>query len=108
LDLVAVDPAGELAAFCIGWFTPHGRGGLPSAQIEPFGVREDLQRRGLGRALLAECLQRMVALGAQHIAVETDNYRDAAYQFYESLGFVVERRIVVYRNRYTSSDQITP
>lgn len=100
IDLVAVDPAGDLAAFCVGWFTPFGRGGLPSAQIEPFGVREDLRRRGLGRALLAECLQRMVALGAQQITVEADSYRDAACQFYESLGFVVERRIVVYRKDY--------
>lgn len=100
LDLVAVDPAGGLAAFCVGWFTPRGRGGLPSAQIEPFGVRADLRRRGLGRALLAECLRRMHALGARQIAVETDTYRDAAYHFYESLGFVAERRIVVYRRDY--------
>lgn len=97
LDLVAVDPAGDLAAFCVGWFTPRGREGLPSAQIEPFGVREDMQRQGLGRALLAECLRRTQGLGAQHLAVETDNYRDAAYRFYESLGFVVSREIVVYR-----------
>lgn len=100
LDLVAVDPAGELAAFCIGWFTLHGRGGLPGGQIEPFGVREDLRRGGLGRALLAACLTQLQALGAHHIAVETDNYRDAAYRFYESLGFTVEQQIVVYRKEY--------
>ena len=100
LDLVAVDSAGQLAAFCVGWFTPQGRDGRPEGQIEPFGVRADLRRAGIGRALLGECLRRMAELGAEHVAVETDNYRDAAFQFYQALGFAVEHNIVVYRKDY--------
>lgn len=100
LDLVAVDPGGALAGFCIGWLTPHGRGGQPDGQIEPFGVREDVRRLGVGRALLAECLTRMRQLGAAHVGVETDNYRDAAFRFYESVGFAVEQTIIVYRKDY--------
>jgi ribosomal protein S18 acetylase RimI-like enzyme len=51
----------------------------------------------MGRALLVECLRRMRTLGAHTIYVETDNYRDAAYHFYQSLGFQVAHDVLVYR-----------
>jgi ribosomal protein S18 acetylase RimI-like enzyme len=100
LDLVVEDAGGQLAAFCVGWFTPQGRGGQPEGQIEPLGVRADVRRAGVGRALMLACLRQMAELGAVHARVETDNYRDAAYRFYEALGFAVEQNIVVYRKDY--------
>ena len=50
LDLVAVAPDGELAAFCTVWFDDVTR----TAAFEPVGTHPDHQRRGLGRALMAE------------------------------------------------------
>jgi ribosomal protein S18 acetylase RimI-like enzyme len=100
LDLVLADPESRLAGFCIGWFTPDGPGGRPAAQIEPFGIREDLQGRGLGRALLSEWLVRLAAAGATSVFVETDNYRDAAFKFYTAMGFRVVRDVTVYRKDY--------
>jgi mycothiol synthase len=100
LDLVVEDGAGKLAAFCIGWFADSGLAGQPSGQIEPFGVRADLRRTGLGRALLTACLQRLAQRGARQIAVETDDYRDAAYRFYEAIGFRPAHKVLVYRKDY--------
>jgi ribosomal protein S18 acetylase RimI-like enzyme len=105
LDLVAVDDHDRLAGFCIGWFTPRGPQGQPSGQIEPLGVREDLRGCGLARALLTECLTRLAAAGATSMFVETDNYRDAAFNFYVAMGYQVLRRVTVYRKEYTSGAQ---
>ena len=98
LDLVVVAPEGRLAAFCVCWLH-QGANGI-SGQIEPMGVHPDFQKLGLGRALLSEGLRRLYANGAQQIFVETDNYRDAAFALYESVGFRVARDVLVYRKDY--------
>lgn len=100
LDLVAVDQTGALAGFCIGWFNQHGFGGRPSGQIEPLGVRADLRQQGVAQALLAENFRRMLALGAEQIFVETDNYRGAAFNLYETVGFAIHAHALVYRKDY--------
>ena len=100
LDLVITDPAGQLAAFCIGWFAPSGIDGRPSGQIEPMGVRADLRGLGLGRTILCEVVRRLYAKGAEHVVVETDNYRNAAFALYESVGFRVRHNVFVYRKDY--------
>jgi ribosomal protein S18 acetylase RimI-like enzyme len=100
LDLVAVAPSGAPAAFCVGWFDPHGPSGIPSGQIEPLGVHEDYRRLGLGKAVLVEGLRRLYDMGAQQVFVETDNYRDAAFHLYEWAGFQVRRNVLVYRKDY--------
>src|SRR5579859_2200095 len=94
LDLVAVDAAGRLAGFCIGWLSRHG------GQIEPLGVHPDYRGRGLGRALLAEGLRRLQARGAERIVVATDDFRDAAFGLYQSAGFRVTEPVEVYRKDY--------
>lgn len=101
LDLVVVAPNGRLAAFCVCWLhrgTDGNRG-----QIEPMGVHPDFRSLGLGRAILAEGLRRLYAQGAQEVFVETDNYRDAAFALYESVGFQVARDVLVYRKDYQES-----
>ncbi len=100
LDLVVIDPNGQLAAFCVGWFAAHGIEGRPSGQIEPLGVRADVRGLGLGRAVLAEGLRRLGQAGAHHIYVETDNYRNAALGLYEAAGFRVIQDVLVYRKDY--------
>jgi ribosomal protein S18 acetylase RimI-like enzyme len=97
LDLVAVDSDGQLAAFCICWFTPNGIEGRPSGQIEPLGVRADMRRHGLGRTILAEGVRRLYQHGAEHVVVETDNYRNAAFALYTAAGFRVSQNVLVYR-----------
>lgn len=55
---------------------------------------------GAGRAVLAEGLRRLYEQGAQEVFVETDNYRDAAFALYESVGFRVARHVLVFRKDY--------
>ncbi|GAA5527185.1 GNAT family N-acetyltransferase [Herpetosiphon gulosus] len=102
LDLVAVDQIGALVGFCIGWFNQQGFGGRPSGQIEPLGVRADLRQQGIAQALLAENFRRLLALGAEQIFVETDNYRGAAFNLYETVGFAIHAHGLVYRKNYSA------
>lgn len=81
LDLVAVAPDGELAAFCTLWFDDVTR----TAAFEPVGTHPDHQRRGVGRALMAEGLRRVRDLGATLCCV--GSYSEAAGALYASLGF---------------------
>jgi mycothiol synthase len=100
LDLVAVTPTHELAAFCVCWFDKAGPEGRPCGQIEPLGVHAAYRGQGLGKALLAEGIRRLRELGAEQIFVETDNYRNAALMLYEAVGFRVKREVLVYRKDY--------
>jgi mycothiol synthase len=100
LDLVLVDAEERLAGFCIGWFTPRGQDEQPGGQIEPMGIRANVRGRGLGKALLIECLHQLRSAGATSLFVETDNYRDAAFSHYQAVGFKVARDVIVYRKNY--------
>lgn len=105
LDLVLVDAEQHLAGFCIGWFAPQGQGQQPAGQIEPMGIRADVRGRGLGKALLIESLHRLRSAGATALFVETDNYRDAAFSHYQTVGFQVMRDVIVYRKQYPVATQ---
>jgi mycothiol synthase len=81
LDLVAVAPTGELAAFATLWFDPHTH----TAAFEPVGTHPAFRRLGLGRALLQEGLRCTAALGATQAAVSS--YSESAGALYASVGF---------------------
>jgi mycothiol synthase len=81
LDLVAVAPGGELAAFCTVWFDEA----TGTAAFEPVGTHPAHQRRGLGKALMTEGLRRVHALGATLATV--GSYSEAAGALYASVGF---------------------
>jgi GNAT superfamily N-acetyltransferase len=81
LDLVAVAPNGEHAAFCTLWFDDVTH----TAAFEPVGTHPDHQRKGLGKALMAEGLRRVSDLGATLCTV--GSYSEAAGSLYASLGF---------------------
>lgn len=103
VDLVIVAPDGRLAGFCIGWLAPR-LAGEAVGHIEPLGVHPDFRHLGLGRAILSECLRRLCRHGARHILVVTDNYRSAALNLYESVGFRVDRDVLVFRKDYATPD----
>lgn len=99
LDLVAVAPDGRLAAFCICWLDKSAEREI-SGQVEPLGVHEDFRHLGLGQAILSEGLRRLQLAGAKRMVVETDSYRNAAFNLYESVGFRVIQDVLVYRKDY--------
>lgn len=81
LDIVAVAPDGELAAFCTVWVDGITR----TAVFEPVGTHPAHQKRGLGKAVMAEGLRRAQKLGATLATVSS--YSPAAHALYESMGF---------------------
>jgi mycothiol synthase len=81
LDLVAVAPNGEHAAFCTLWFDDVTR----TAAFEPVGTHPAHQRQGVGKALMADGLRRVRDLGATLCTV--GSYSEAAGALYASLGF---------------------
>ena len=81
LDIVAVAPDGELAAFCTVWFDDITR----TAVCEPVGTHPAHQKRGLGKAVMSEGLRRAQRLGATLATVSS--YSPAAHALYESMGF---------------------
>ena len=60
LDLVAIAPAGEVAAFTTVWYDDVTRCGY----FEPVGTMPEHQRLGLARALLFEGMRRLKRMGA--------------------------------------------
>ena len=92
MDLVAIAPDGRVAAFCIAWLDFTNRVGL----FEPVGVHPDFRRMGLGRAVLAEGLRRMMAYGMQSAIVCAEADNAAAQRLYQATGFQVEQRLPTY------------
>ncbi len=81
LDLVATALDGELVAFCTLWFDDVTR----TAAFEPVGTHPNHQRKGLGKAIMAEGLRRVGEMGATLCTV--GSYSDAAGGLYAALGF---------------------
>jgi ribosomal protein S18 acetylase RimI-like enzyme len=83
LDIVAVAPDGELAAFCTVWVDDVTH----TAVFEPVGTHPNHQKRGLGKAVMSEGLRRAQKLGATLATVSS--YSEAAHALYQSMGFTV-------------------
>lgn len=81
LDIVAVAPNGELAAFCTVWYDEVTQ----TAVFEPVGTHPTHQKRGLGKAVMSEGLRRVHKLGATLATVSS--YSTGAHALYESMGF---------------------
>jgi GNAT superfamily N-acetyltransferase len=60
LDIVAVAPDGQVAAYCVLWYDDVTRTGL----FDPVAVMPEYQRRGLGRAIMVEAMRRAKHMGA--------------------------------------------
>ncbi|HEY3310819.1 MAG TPA: GNAT family N-acetyltransferase [Anaerolineales bacterium] len=81
LDLLAIAPGGEVAAFATVWYDEITRTGA----FEPVGTQPQHQRKGLAKALLAEGLRRMQKMGA--VMAYVSSYSAGAHATYESVGF---------------------
>jgi mycothiol synthase len=79
LDVVAVAPGGEVAAFCTVWYDDVTRTGY----FEPVGTVPEHQQRGLGKAVMCEAMRRLKRLGATLATV--GGYSPAANALYTSV-----------------------
>jgi GNAT superfamily N-acetyltransferase len=79
LDIVAVAADGSIASFCTIWFDDVTR----TAYFEPVATVPAHQRHGLGRAVMAEGLQRLKRMGCEVAFV--GGYSQAANALYFSV-----------------------
>jgi GNAT superfamily N-acetyltransferase len=80
LDIVAIAPTGEVAAFCTMWYDDATRSGY----FAPVGAAPDHQNRGLGRAVMAEAVRRLAEMGA--VTMDIDGYDPIPKRLYASVG----------------------
>ena len=90
LDLAIDAPDDEIAGYALFWFDPVTEVGL----VEPMRVEDAYQRRGLGRAILTEGLERLARRGARRLKVGYAT--DAARALYVGAGFRVAATITSY------------
>ena len=81
LSVAAADAAGELCACCCLWYLP----GTDYAYVEPVCTIPAWRKKGVGRAVVCEALNRARALGARRAYVISDQ------EFYKKLGFEKDR-----------------
>ena len=88
--LLLAEQRGEVVGLVSYSVRPDLYHAAPSALIETLIVRRDRRSQGVGGALLAELMRRLISLGCAEVAVTTmpDNHR--ALRFYRSHGFVDE------------------
>ncbi len=80
LDLFILNPAGEVVSFCGLWYDEVNH----IAILEPVGTHIDYRRRGLGKAVIYEGLNRLRSLGVREV------YVGSGQPFYRSIGLQKE------------------
>jgi ribosomal protein S18 acetylase RimI-like enzyme len=93
---------GELAAYSVNrvFAEDNARNGTHEAWIGQLGTRRAWRKRGLASALLCESMRRFKEAGftAAMLGVDAEN-PTGALGLYEGLGFVVQKRIIVFSKR---------
>jgi ribosomal protein S18 acetylase RimI-like enzyme len=89
LDLVAISPGGELAAFCVCSIddTENERRGRNEGAVDIVGTRPEFQRRGLGRAMVLAGMCALEQHGVDTATLGVSSANTPAVCVYESLGF---------------------
>jgi GNAT superfamily N-acetyltransferase len=59
----------------------------PAALVEDVAVHPAMQGKGVGRLLVHEAMDRAQAAGCYKLALSSNERREAAHAFYDSLGF---------------------
>ncbi|MFW9803895.1 MAG: GNAT family N-acetyltransferase [Candidatus Thorarchaeota archaeon] len=86
LDIVAVDPKGDFAAFCTVRIDPLSK----IAELEPVGTHPDHRKLGLGKAVICEGLKRVEKYEPSAMVIIGAAPSDGARRLYESVGFINE------------------
>jgi mycothiol synthase len=80
-DLAVISPEGEHVAFCLAWLDERNR----VAEIDPIGTRPEYQRRGLAKALVAECFRRLRACHIRYVYIGSGPEPAVGNRLYASL-----------------------
>lgn len=101
LDLAVKNRDGQVAGYALFWYDPSTLVGL----VEPMRVEDHYQRRGLGRMLITNGLDRLARKGAKRIKIGFGT--DAARNLYLSVGFVQTSvdRLLIRRDPHDTGRQ---
>jgi mycothiol synthase len=80
-DLAVISPTGEHVAFCLARLDKRNR----VAEIDPIGTHPEYQRRGLAKALVAECFRRLDSCGMCYAYIGAGPKSAVGNRLYESL-----------------------
>ncbi|MFW9798553.1 MAG: GNAT family N-acetyltransferase [Candidatus Thorarchaeota archaeon] len=84
LDIVAVAPNGEFAAFCTARIDPVSR----ITELEPVGTHPDHRKLGLGKAVILESLKRLERFMPSAVVILGAAPSEGARALYKSVGFI--------------------
>lgn len=84
LDIVAVAPNGEFAAFCTARIDPVSR----ITELEPVGSHPDHRKLGLGKAVICESFRRLEKYKPTAVVILGAAPTEGARRLYKSVGFV--------------------
>lgn len=103
LDLVAIAPNGEFAAFCICGFE-EGQGHV--GHVDPIGTSSQYQKQGLAKAIVTTGLQALRQRGAKIVKTGTSSDNLAMQRLAGALGFVVVSEKLWFSKTITSKTGI--
>lgn len=90
------EPDGPVLGYAVCWTVAS------ESHLLNIAVRPEARDRGVGRALLRECIRRGARKGARKIYLEVRPTNAPAIHLYESEGFV---RVGIRRNYYTDTGE---
>jgi mycothiol synthase len=99
LDLVAVAPSGELAAFCVCQVFPDDTpraGGQKEGWTDPVGTRPSYQRLGLAKALILTGMHLLKGRGIDTALLGTSSENIAMQRTAEALDFRTASRTLMF------------
>jgi GNAT superfamily N-acetyltransferase len=94
---------GRLVGVALTTIFSDQMGWVPQLAVSP-----DLQRQGLGSALLADALQRLVTAGATRLGLGVTAANPDALRLYERLGFSIDREWQAFASPTTVIDEGRP
>ncbi len=96
LDIIAVAPDGNFAAFCTIRLDPIGK----IAELEPVGTNPDHRRLGLGKAVILDGLKRLEKFNPVAICIPGAAANEAANRLYDSLGFTDKKEVHLWEKSF--------
>lgn len=88
VNLLVAEYGGEIAGTCILFTVPTLGHGLKTISYAEHVVVDDKQRvRGVGKALMEECIKLAKNAGSYKLIVPSRFTREGAHAFYEKVGF---------------------
>jgi ribosomal protein S18 acetylase RimI-like enzyme len=93
LDLVAVGPQGNFAAFCTVRIDPISK----IAELEPVGTHPEHRKRGLAKALLCEALRRVQKYSPSMVCIQGAAASEAANRLNESIGLIDKEPVYIWQ-----------